>query len=475
MIFCGFLAARVDADTIFLKNGRYITASEVTDSGDSITYETAAGQLSLPKSLVLKIQHDGFSDTSSGPAKLSSSTPISTPTVDVLSGYSDVARLAVRDNVIDFSYIARLESEARGGGAIANERAAAANFVAAQFLLNKKHDPEGAIDHCREALTFTPDNPSLLLNLAILYLRDSQFTKALDPLEHARAVVPPDSPIAADVAKLMGWAYHDSNKLDRAIEEWKRSEEIRKDPEVESALEKTERDRKEEEDYREGETAHFAVKYYGGANPQLATEILRALEDDFRDLESQLDYTPPEQIAVILYTNQAFADITRAPGWVGALNDGRLRIPVQGLTSVTPQLAHVLKHELTHSFVGQKTHGRAPTWVQEGVAQWMEGKRTNGAVAAGLVQAAAQGGLPDLHSLEAPWMNMPDNMVAYAYPWSLAVMESVLHSGDMSDVQRFLGAIGNSPSAEAASREVLRYDYAGLQQQTIEYLHHEFQ
>ena len=44
-----------------------------------------------------------------------------------------------------------------------------------------------------------------------------------------------------------------------------------------------------------------------------------------------------------------------------------------GTDEVTPDLARVLKHELTHSFVGQKTHGRAPTWLQEGIAQWMEG------------------------------------------------------------------------------------------------------
>ena len=53
---------------------------------------------------------------------------------------------------------------------------------------------------------------------------------------------------------------------------------------------------------------------------------------------------------VLLYPNQDFRDITRAPNWVGALNDGKIRIPVSGLTQMTPDLARVLKHELTHSF-----------------------------------------------------------------------------------------------------------------------------
>src|SRR5208282_5338129 len=163
---------------------------------------------------------------------------------------------------------------------------------------------------------------------------------------------------------------------------------------------------------REGGTAHFSLKYYGGAAPDLARGILRALEDDFRDLESQLDYTPPEPIGVILYTEQSFADITRAPSWAGAINDGRIRVPVQGLTDVTPDLARVLKHELTHSFVGQKSRGRAPTWVQEGVAQWMEGRRSS-STAGPLVEAAGQGNAPGLQMLEGSWMGLSGGAASY--------------------------------------------------------------
>ena len=117
------------------------------------------------------------------------------------------------------------------------------------------------------------------------------------------------------------------------------------------------------------------MKYSGSAAPDLARGILRTLEEHYRDLQSQLDFSPPEPIAVILYTNQAFADITRAPGWAGALNDGRIRIPVQGLSSVTGEMSHILKHELTHSFITQKTHGRCPTWLQEGLAQLWKGSQ----------------------------------------------------------------------------------------------------
>ena len=34
---------------------------------------------------------------------------------------------------------------------------------------------------------------------------------------------------------------------------------------------------------------------------------------------------------VTLYTNREFTDVTRAPSWLSALNDGEIRIPIEGL------------------------------------------------------------------------------------------------------------------------------------------------
>lgn len=422
--------------------------------------------MSIPKSIVARIDRDDFSYSS--PASVASQPPISDPQIEPVRGYEGVARLTIHDDAIDFSYLAKLETDARSGSDSAVAKAAAAHYFAAQFLIGKG-DMGAAADHYRQALIFAPDNLGLLLDLAVLDLRQSQFTQSLDPLEHARRVASASGPEAAAIAKLMGWAYYGLNKTDRALEEWKRSEQLHPDPQVEQALEKAQRDQAEEENYREGETVHFALKYYGSAAPELARAVLRALEDDFRDLESPLDYTPPAQISVVLYTEQAFADITRAPGWAGAINDGRLRIPVQGLNNVTPDLARVLKHELTHSFITQKSHGRAPTWLQEGVAQWMEGRRSSAAAGA-LIDAVGQGSMPSLASLEGPWIAMPNDMVALAYQWSLAIVESMIQIGGISDISRLLDRLVKAPTPEAAVRETLHSDYADLEQQTIAYL-----
>jgi tetratricopeptide (TPR) repeat protein len=465
MVFLFVSASAVAADTIVLKNGRRIVAANVTETGGQVSYDTPAGTMSIPKSIVARIEHDDFAYSSAaGPS--TKEAPVTAPEVEPVHGYEDVARRAVHDDAIDYGYLARLESDARTGDAVAVAKVAAAHHAAAQYLLGKG-DSGAAVDQYRQALAFAPDNQGLLLNLAVVYLRESQFTTALDPLEHARRM----APNSADVAKLMGWAYYGANKLDQAVAEWKRAEEIHADPDVERALEKAERDKNEEESYREGQTAHFTLKYTGGATPDLAKGILRVLEEDFDDLSSQLDYTPQEQIAVILYTEQAFADITRAPSWAGAINDGRIRVPVQGLTSVTPDLARVLKHELTHSFVGQKSSNRAPTWVQEGVAQYMEGRRSASSAEA-LVNAASQGMPPRLETLEGSWMGLSGDSAALAYAWALAAVESMVEQGGMSDVSRLLDRIATAGSTEDAMRDVLHEDYSDLDLQTLKFLKH---
>jgi hypothetical protein len=450
------------ADTIVLKNGRRIIAMNVVEVGDRVTYDTPAGQMSIPKSIVDRIDRDGFSYSSgTGGA---APPPVTAPEIEPVRGYEEISGLTVHDNAIDFSYLAHLDGSARSGDKLTVEKAVAAHYAAAQFLVAKGETPAG-VEQYRQGLTLAPDNVGLLLNLAVLYLKQSQFAAALEPLEHARRV----EPNSADVAKLMGWAYYGSNKMDLAVAEWKRAEKLHPDPDIEHALEKAERDKNEEESYREGETEHFVLKYSGNATPDLARGILRTLEEDFNELDSELDFTPPEPIGVILYTDQTFADITRAPSWAGAINDGRIRIPVQGLTSVTPDLARVLKHELTHSFVGQKTHNRAPTWIQEGVAQYMEGRRS--VMSAGsLAAAAGQGNAISLQSLEGSWLGLSQYQATFAYAWSLAAIESIVQNGGMSDVSRLLGQIATSPNTDDALRQSLRSDYNDLQQQTIAYV-----
>ncbi len=455
------VAKDVYADTIVLKNGRRIVADSVVVEGNKVRYLTAAGELALPKSMVDHIEKGGATQmASTGAANLA----ITPPSLEPSKANAAAESGAVHDGLVDREFLAEVASEARSGGAGANEKASIAYHAAAQLEL-VRGDMEHALDDERTALTYAPDNLVMLLDVAYLHLRRSEYKQALDYLERAQRVAP-DNP---DVPKLTGWAYYGMNKLSQAVSEWERALALRPDVQVQAALDKAKRDQQEEENYRENESSHFTLRYSGEAEPGLAREVLRALEIHFSAIESELGYTPPEPIGVILYTQQAFADITRAPGWAGALNDGRIRVPVQGLKQLTPELSRVLKHELTHSFVRQKTRANAPTWIQEGLAQWMEGKRS-GAAAGVLLQAYDAKQAMSLGDLEGSWLQLSNEVAAYAYAWALANVEYIVQVDGMTDMEHILDRLAGGSTAEAALRQVLRSDYEELMQSTAQYL-----
>jgi hypothetical protein len=274
------------------------------------------------------------------------------------------------------------------------------------------------------------------------------------------------------VAKLAGWADYALNRVPQAVAEWKRAQELAPDPAVAAALAKAERDLEAESGFREDQSEHFVLRYSGSAAPELARAVLPALEDDFAEIATVLNFSPSQPIAVLLYTQQAFADITRAPSWVGALNDGKIRIPVQGLTSVTPELALVLKHELTHSFLNEKTHGNCPVWMQEGVAQWMEGKRS-GSAARSLLALYDKHEDPALAPLEATWLNLQAGYASTAYSWSLAIVE-MLEANGSGDVDEVLDRMAAGAPSEASVKSALRMGYSDLAAATAAYLRHAY-
>jgi hypothetical protein len=196
--------------------------------------------------------------------------------------------------------------------------------------------------------------------------------------------------------------------------------------------------------------------------------LVETLESEYNDLVRDLGVAPRSTIAVILYTDQSFFDVTQAPSWSGAVNDGKLRIPIDGVATVTPELARVLKHELAHSFINQISAGRCPHWLNEGIAQAMEPKSiSDGRRLATLYTAQRQ--IP-LNTLEGSFMRFSTVEAYVAYMESLAAVQYVADTYGMSDVLRILQRIGEGSSAEAALRATIHSDYGRLEEEVGKYL-----
>src|SRR5215472_8081627 len=285
-----------------------------------------------------------------------SEVPLAHPSPPTQVEYEKVRAAVVKDGVVDSAYILMTETDAKTGSSEAVTRAALAHFAVAEFALSQ-HDLESAFDHFSAMGPFCGSRRDLLtaslIGQGYTLLLKSEFSAALEPIGRARKLAPG----SAEAASLAGWAHYRLNQNAAAISDLQTALRLSPNESTARLLERVKQDSAAEGEFRESESSHFILRYHGGASRELASDVIHTLEDQFQELRSELRYTPPEPIGVVLYTEEVFQDVTQVPAWMGAANDGRIRVPVQGIEAVTPELARVLKHELTHSFVFQKTAG----------------------------------------------------------------------------------------------------------------------
>jgi hypothetical protein len=146
-----------------------------------------------------------------------------------------------------------------------------------------------------------------------------------------------------------------------------------------------------------------------------------------------------------------------------------VRVPARGITGVTPELLSVLKHEMTHSFVHFRAKGRAPTWLQEGLAQVEEGK-TSALFASGLADAYAERGTFALQGLERGFTGFSASQARGGYAISLAAAEMLKDTRGLGAVAHFLDRLGDGSLVEDAMRETLRADYSRLESDLADWL-----
>jgi hypothetical protein len=450
------------ADTIHLKNGRTIVADHVRETGSHYEYDVGDDSYAIPKSLVDHIDASGMpTHAGSVGAKiddLPAFTPAFTP-ANNLANEGDLVSKIVKDGKVDVDALAGLEGKGN------SELSATAGFIAGKFEFEHGNIAQ-AQRYYEDALRFQPNNSTILIYYAALLVRTGNAAQAV-PYAQRAVQSAPDS---ADAYTMLGYTQFASDHTKEAIASFQHSLALRPDAAVQQFLSKAQRENTVESDFAQHESSHFVLHYEGQQTSEsFRAQILTALEADYDDLARDLGNPPHDSILVTLYTEQAFFDVTHAPTWSGAMNDGKLRIPVSGLTSMTPDLARVLKHELAHSFITQLSGGRCPQWLHEGIAQFLEPKSLGGNGHTLSVLFKSQQNIP-LNALEGSFMQFSGSQAALAYAESLAAVAFVNDTYGMADIQRILQRLSQGNSTEAALRATIHSDYGQLESDLARYL-----
>lgn len=478
------VAAIAPADTLYLKNGMYIVVTKATEKDGQIEYWVGSTKYTISKTLVTKIE------PGNGPSRDIHSSPVNGAAL----GVQDLSRRETDTSVGTQSYD-KLQLPVPGGPK-QNEPywAALRNRIMQGDRVNEMKLAEIELDHdnrttsnayflagitemqggnagkastyFENAIRATPDQANLLEWHAIALSAQGKYADAAYELEHATGL----DPNSGHLQRLLGLAQYDADRTGDAVAAWKRAMELSPDQNTERLLRKAQRELEVEERSRRKQSAHFILHYQGDVtSADLQQQLLATMEAQFRDLASQLNYEPSESIIVILYTQKEFVDITEAPSWAGAVNDGKLRIPLRGVTGMNPELERVLKHELTHSFLRSLAGGRCPTWLNEGMAELME-SRSSSRYARPLAALFEQRREIPFAVLEHPFNRFSDAQAQVAYAESLSGVEYLRERYGMGEILRMLGNIGSGMEPELALRQSTGMDYSAFQQRIGENL-----
>jgi tetratricopeptide (TPR) repeat protein len=277
-----------------------------------------------------------------------------------------------------------------------------------------------AVSLLDQALSIAPQNVELYILLGKAYYADGRMFEALDALTEAVA---------------MGGGDGVNELLAKVQREWQ----------VEQAMEQEIR-------------GHFQLSFVdNGHAVALASAILEALEDAYADLGSDLSYYPAVRVPVLLYSAKEFAAVTNSPDWAGAVYDGKIRFPLGGVKRVTDPLKALLYHEYMHVLVHFMANGKAPVWLNEGLAE-LAGRRLYPLPLTQLQKAADDNQLIGWDNLAKTFTALEESKVLLAYEQSYSLAFFMIDRFGWHKMTELLEALGKRQGWASAVTAVY-HDY----------------
>ena len=254
----------------------------------------------------------------------------------------------------------------------------------------------------------------------------------------------------------LGYALMRQDRNGEAADALQAALEVRDDAQTRALLARIRKAMADEKGMTERQISHFHVRYDGDTHDAVGREILRALERHYATLTATLDYQPAAAIPVILFSREGYYNASGAPAWSGGVYDnidGRIRVPIGGLSaSLTPDMDSTLIHELTHAFVADRTRDVATREIQEGLAQYMEGKRIGSELNDAELTAFADGRIGGVGGF---------------YLGALAFVEHLIAQRGMGGMNDLLKAMGDTGNVDDAFKQVQGRSYAAARSDWI--------
>ena len=311
----------------------------------------------------------------------------------------------------------------------------------------KQGNGNAASEAFEAALKSRPDDAALHYGAGVAAYLQGRQGDAADSLTRALALNPKLVPATV----LLGEIEYLQGHLDEAIARYESAiaSAARPDSTLQQRLDEWRKEAALNRNLTTSSSARFAVTFNGRSDNALAAHVEGVLDRAFYRIVENIGANPPNRVLVTLYTEQQFRDITRGPSWVAGTFDGKVRIPVKGVSQDRDDLDRVLVHELSHAIVHGLAPQGVPAWLHEGLARYFEPAD----VAAAQRRVIASGVVIPFADLQDGFSRFDARTASAAYDQSLVAVDLLARTLG-TRMAALLRALGSGRSFREATGQV---------------------
>jgi tetratricopeptide (TPR) repeat protein len=290
-----------------------------------------------------------------------------------------------------------------------------------------------AIELLGEAYALDETNVSALAELTLAYAKAEDLDAAAfhlllveDRADAGAAAAPtPDRFASSSTYTSIGEIFYAEHRLEEAVGAWSEAARLGgQDPALLRRLALSRDELAVARGQRSLSSEHFALF----AEPAVPDSVVRLaaeeLEAAYRSQAAFFGSGLAKRQVVVLYGGRAFFALASVPDWVSGVYDGKIRVAVRANAEDPNVMSSVLGHELAHALMRQVSGDRAPGWLHEGLAQWLEGRRISRDETREAVKAR---GARSIEELESRFPGAMDRAQARAlYAQSLSLVEYIV-------------------------------------------------
>lgn len=266
--------------------------------------------------------------------------------------------------------------------------------------------------------------------------------------------------------ELIGDIYYFQQRMPEAKRNYQEAFKLQPRDTLKKKLERLREETIVEKDLSTYREQHFIIKYRDDDKAYDGFEVREMLRDLYGTISKDFGYYFNHKVVVLLYSRDEFRKLTELPHWASAVYDGKIRIPAYHNDMSDQEFRALTAHEMTHAFVAAMSRGRAPVWINEGLAEFEEDKfkKNNLTFFKTAARSGKLIGLDALMTMTA--LDQKDTqVVSLFYEQAFHLTSYLVDRYGMFRIKQLLEEFGKGKTSDEALRSVLRISVERLERE----------